>query len=476
MRAKQMKKKDILKMKRNKIISIVALILFLVLGLASGMWALYIGGWDFLKFFESPFFALISIAFIVIGFLFLSYIIDERIKKKYGAFNDRGVNELIDSSKGKSKKYNFNQAQIIGFGGMGLVFGLLILWLFASVGWDVNAINFKQFLSRLAILVFLAIYGLPAGVSTIRQHYVAKVNSSLNQARNKFLAKRDEASKRHITIYFPEYLEKYWAEKRKRTYERIIASAGIKQAEVLQLTENEVESLVNNPISKRLYKNSDETCFLPITRKQADLLLAILRGEVEVETFDASYYLNEANEDGQDPEAKAKGVPTFKQKNTASGFAKAFGRSIIIFIILAGFVYELINQDDPKAVLDAIANFIQRMFALFSSLYSGGGIELKNISADIYVYDVKAEMWDGYISALDNEQYIPENISEKAKRMLHEYNEKKKLEEATAKAKQEMSIEKPKEAELPKVDSPKPLDNASINLQVNALTDAFKTK
>lgn len=349
------------------------------------------------------------------------------------------MDSTIKEFSEKLHKQSFRQ-QVSGVFSIVSMMFMIVIFSLASVGWDYNQINSQTFITNIALLILIAVYGMPTGQYMMNNFLHNKINGSFQQSRNEYLGNKQKLVNERKTVYLREYCDFYFENKRHDIYIHLLLDAGIRQPDkILELDLEEVKRLKTEMI-KRPWKDGTDTPLFTITEQQYDLILQIINGEIAIDRFSDSYYLGELSDSQIDNETKAKNTEKAKSNNMKLTW---FQR--MLMIIGFSFIMAGLFPNGGAPTWQTWINTASRFFMLITSLFWGSTVAIFNNRVDIFVYNYKSDFLELFYEAITNKIFVPKDIETEARKAFAEA-ESKKIETIEPLVK-EVSDNKPIESE-----------------------------
>lgn len=327
--------------------------------------------------------------------------IDTEIKEEIEDYKASGFKE-------KAKKF-LRRARFSRYVSFICIVAAIFVYSLSACGWNPWKIGWVRFLGNVALLLFLAVYGMffgeGEGLSWLQRHITGLYRTCIV----KFRKLKSRIWHKHYTDLLPDYIS--W--RYQRDYERAcndkLISVKLFNRKILNLTYEQLEELRNHPIK---IGEGEDDYFDRITEKQYKLLIDIKEGNVFVDYIDDyNYYLMENNSDeGKQLVTIIKETPKRKAKIT---FRQRVSRLIMVFLssfIIAGFVSEALEGDN-----NAAQELISRITTLLLSIASGVNTSRLTNAEDILVLQYKIVYLEVFYSAIENKTFIPTDHNKKAR-------------------------------------------------------------
>lgn len=325
---------------------------------------------------------------------------------------------------------------------LGLIFVILAtvilsLW---QVGWDPAKIGWQSFVANTSLLLFLGVYGLFFGENEGFTFFKSIITGIYQATQKKFNEVVKKIKERAYVDALPDYISWRYQKDYENTCKMKMLSVRLFDNDILNLTDEQIETLRNQPISL-----DNGGYYSQLSEKQYQVVRDIKDGKIFVDYIDDyNFYLVTDNTDGKQLVTRVK--ETNKRKEKIS-WQQRLSRIFIILLgalIIAGFVFKLTQAVDPGTMtpeeikaaeealrqsrVQAVKDLLSRLACLVVSIASGfNTARLLNLE-DVFVLKYKESYDSVFVGCMENKTFVPINYKEKAKRDYEEYV--KKQEEA----------------------------------------------
>jgi hypothetical protein len=340
------------------------------------------------------------------------------------------------------KNKRIDKEQVMNVISLFTVVGGIVMFSFFSVGFNKELLFSARYWTNVCILIFISVYALPTGKKMGYNYLKNIISGSFISAKNRFLKALDIVHNKGLNCYFFEYNSFYYKRKRRRMQEDLISKKGNLPVQILDISTQELNDLVNGKVFKKNFKGKD-IYFLPITQEQADYILKIKNGEFECTTLDSDFFVNETSLGELDSDTRVKNANITKKKLTAFNFGSRLFGCIMFACIFGAFCVDTLSGGGLK---QACIDTITRLMQLIVSLIMGYCTEKELNAIDIDVLNYKASRLELFVNECDNQVFVPEDINEKARIQYEQY-----IAEEEKKRKEELKLKELNDKPIPKV-------------------------
>lgn len=227
-------------------------------------------------------------------------------------------------------------------------------------------------------------------------------NSQIAKARKKFILYNEKIERDPFEQWVEVVLQPRDQEK---VYKRVLRDVGIKQWEIVNLSRNDLKSLLDSP------QRINNVWYDEITEEQFSRVIEIKNGKYNIEFVDPGYYLTDKNVDIEYTRSE-RAIREQKVKNFL--LIKALVSKVLMVLavglVLGMFTRDLLATEQEKSVI--FLNLFSRIMNICSSSFVGyiTGCQENDISAS-YI-EMKAETQKEF---LEDKDFKPKSIEERAK-------------------------------------------------------------
>ena len=302
-----------------------------------------------------------------------------------------------------------NKKIVLGISALLCLVGIIALCSFFPYIIDPTLWQTEEFLSDELIIVAITIFATICLMMIAQASNAMNPKSKLAQARVKFYTSVDKIISGKKMNSFGQWVRKALQPSDIRTAkERQLVKAGIDDMSVLDLSEEEIKSLVGLPqkIGDRFYKS--------ITKKQCADALRAKRARFSL--VDPSYYLTcEKNASGRTITEQS------AQENKKKGALLTWSLlSKIVTTIIFAMIFTSLVYDSSTSVnnADCWMKFMTRMTAMMSSAFMGYLIGCQINDIDASYIELKIKTHNKYFE--DEPTFKPKTQQEEAKEQFAE--------------------------------------------------------
>ena len=296
-----------------------------------------------------------------------------------------------------------NRKILLGLSALLCLVGIIALCSFFPFIIDPSRWQTEEFLSDELIISAIVIFATICLMMIAQASNAMNPKSKLAQARVKFYASVEKIIGGKRINAFGQWVRKVLQPSDIRAAkERQLVRAGIDDMTMLDLSEEEIKSLVGKPqkIGERFYKS--------ITKKQCDDALRARRARFSL--VDPSYYLTcEKNASGRTITEQS--AQENKKKGTLLTWSilSKIAMTIIMAMIFTSLVYDSATSVEAAK---GWMKFMSRMMAMASSSFMGYMVGCQMNDIDAYYIDVKIRAHDKYF---EDESFKPKTQQEEAR-------------------------------------------------------------
>lgn len=335
---------------------------------------------------------------------------------------------VVESKFKKNLKSIFNKRKISNAFTYLMIIAMIVVFSLWSIGWDPRKIGWSVFLVNLAILVFIAVVAIFLGESEGESFFKSLITGAYQASREIYLKILDKVIVRGYTDMLPEYLS--WRYEKDYTYAcyQLLTSKEIKNKRILDLTDDEVESLRYEPIKKvweedSLYPNKVDY-FSKLSEEQYLVVVAIRKGQVKVDYIeDYNYYLTDSV--GEESEQLVTRIKNTEKRKLKILWRERASKLILLFlfsIIGAGIFFDEQGEGEHA---QAIGNLVQRLSVFATSFFAGFNAKRITNQADVVVLKHKTRYLEVFVTSIEKGHFVPTDYEEQA-RLDYEKHEKEK--------------------------------------------------
>lgn len=305
-----------------------------------------------------------------------------------------------------------------------LLFGLLLIVLItvAQLGIDPEKLNLLDWLANTLILIFIMVFGLLMGESIFYDRQREKSDGLYSVWLTKLQKLLEEINP--FSIHFSQWYRDFTLkELRDKKIEMLIK--GEVDAEYAEAIVDKVKLSDLEELGKRAIKIGD--VFIEQQNPvQIEAIRYVLEGNVKLNASKPSYFLSAFD----DADAKYESEQGRQYKKEIA-FNKQFNRGFkIVSTVVISAIWGMFTVRDfmDGADMQAWMNLVTRVFALVSSLFSGGISSVTTVKIEAKAFRNKYSVVSKFKHAFISGSFVPVSANEKAKAHYEKYL--KELEEA----------------------------------------------
>lgn len=342
------------------------------------------------------------------------------------------IEQAVDKNN-KLAKYGITKKSVYSLLSVILCLILIIVLSFTGADFDLESFKDARYWINVAINSGLCIYGMITGQQIGDDLSKNNPKGQFRMSLNRYSAAFKKIDESDASSHFEEWLENYRERKLKRKIRRHLKDNGVHQMEVLDLSYNELNNLVNpwkKDWTETEYKdkyfnketNESITYFRAYTPSQIEVIGECLKGEVKVSQLPESFFMNAFNQNEKDTWESAGN--SSKKKSLFLGGSYVY-RLLGLFIFTAIFTglekdpYESVN------VASTLISLVSRIFTVFTAILWGLYVGMELVKIDIVYIDFKSDILNQCSKEIENKEFVPETLEEKAKKEYEKYEKEK---------------------------------------------------
>lgn len=331
----------------------------------------------------------------------------------------------------KAKNIARSKKLVLGVLSFLLVLAVIVVSAFSEL--TMNPSNWKSsaFISKELIQVAIAVMSMVCFINIGKSGNDLDSRSNIARARKEFMESIDKIKSKGVNGFLQ------WVKHTKQKIdqqdenESLLHSVGITNLAYLDLSYNELETLLSQPYSKEL--PSGKTYFNQINKEQHDTILKIKNGKNAIPFINPTEYLVLSK--GSRVVSDSRKLSQQAKKETMTMVVDVGSRmvSVLMFgMIMGAFVVESLSEDAD--ITRNLMNLFTRLSTALTSAFMGymSGCKLNDITAE-YI-NIKIAV---HLQYLDDREFKPLSEQEIAKRNFAEFvkkeneNEIKKINDNT---------------------------------------------
>lgn len=302
-----------------------------------------------------------------------------------------------------------------------IVVVIVVITSIFSLGLDPASLNWKDWLTRTAILIFFSIYGTVFGESLGKDRSKKKADGSYQAALRNYLGVRQKVLDSRFVGVLEQWLAWDWARHDKSYRVTYLRKWGIKDPEAVldnldRFTDDSfLAQILKHPVLVGKDKDGEEIYLKRETQEQLDAVLDVLDGKVRLPVTHSAYYLDAMSERTASLDAYEIPRHITRTESTvkwASRISK-IGTSILVSMFMGMLVVQsVMAADNTQGWMDLVT----RLAALIMNIFSGYMIGALIISQETERI-VNKEMWlRNFLDDMETGTFHPVSGNEETKK------------------------------------------------------------